>query len=193
MSSNLRAVNDNQLRWDDLRIVPGAFSFPGSADPGLYDWQPTGSGITFKVYKFNKNDYVTASCQMPHTYKEGSDLYFHIHWTPADRGTAEGTANVGWKVDYSIANIGDTFPAGSTSLHTDACQSTNDQHLLASGEVVDGSGLTISHVITLRIYREDDGANDTWSGTNSQAPGLLEFDIHYQIDDRGSINESTKN
>ena len=26
--------------WDDLRIVPGAFSFGGSSDPTLRDWQP---------------------------------------------------------------------------------------------------------------------------------------------------------
>ena len=179
--------------WDDMRIVPGAFSFPGTADPTLESWQPAGSGTTFKVYKFKKNDEVQASVQLSHGYKEGSDVYFHVHWTPADRGIAEGTALVGWKVDYSWANIDGTFGASATVDLSDACQSTDDDHLMTPDVLVSGTGKTISSIFELRIYRSDTGADDTWAGgTGAQSPALLEFDIHYEKDTVGSRLTLTK-
>lgn len=173
--------------------MPGAFQFAGAADPILVNWQPSGSGSTFKVYAFRKNDEVYATIQMPHRHKEGSNLHFHIHWTPKDRGTAEASNLVGWKVDHSITNVNGTFGASNTVDLSDACDGTDDKHQLTTCVEVDGAGLNISHIILLKIYRSDTGADDTWSGnTAAQSPVLLEFDIHYQIDDRGSQEETTK-
>jgi hypothetical protein len=179
--------------WDDLRIVPGAFEFDGVGDPSLEDWQPGGTGTTYKVYKFQKGKYVFASCQMPHTYKEGSNLYFHIHWTPCDRGSEESGNKVGWKVDYSIANVGSAFPSSNTLDFSDACTGIDDQHEITSSVAVSGELLTISHMIMLKIYRSDTGDDDTWSGTTTaQSPALLEFDIHHQKNTNGSLNEISK-
>jgi hypothetical protein len=181
------------VAWDDLRIVPGAFDFDGVGDPSLEDWQPGGSGTTFKVYKFAKDKYVFASTQMPHAYKEGTDLYFHIHWTPCDRGSEEGTAKVGWKVDYSIANVHAAFPASQTADLSDACSGIDHQHEISASVIVSGTGLTISHVIMLKIYRSDTGTDDTWTGTTAaESPAFLEFDIHYQRDTNGSKEETSK-
>lgn len=173
--------------WDDLRIVPGAFQFSGSADPTLSDWQPGGSGSTIKVYKFVKNDQVFASIQMPHDYKEGSDLSFHVHWTPTDRGNEESGNTVGWKIDYSIANINSTFSSTSTAACTGTCTGTDDQHEISESVTVSGTGLKVSHILMIRIWRGDTGADDTWVGsTAALSPALLEFDIHYQKDTLGS-------
>lgn len=176
--------------WNDLKIVPGAFSFGGSSDPVIRDW--TLGGTDFKVYKFDKNDQVFATCQMPHSYKEGSDLQFHIHWTPCDRGTEESGSLVGWKVDYSIANTDGIFGSSSTADLSDACSGVDDEHELTASVTVSGTGLTISHIIMLRIYRSDTGADDTWAGTTTQAPALLEFDIHFENDTAGSKQELIK-
>jgi hypothetical protein len=173
--------------WDDVKVTPGAFQFSGSGDPSLIDWQPSASGATFKIWAFAKNDQVYAVVQMPHKYKEGTDLEFHIHWTPHNRGVAESAKTVGWKVDYSIANINGTFPASSTADLSDTVTGTDDKHEITSAVVVSGTGLTISHMIMLRIYRSDTGVDDTWAGvTAAQSPALLEFDIHFEIDTMGS-------
>ena len=182
-----------ETEWDDLRIVPGTFDYAGVADPTLSDWQPGGSGTTFKVYKFQKDDEVFATCQMPHSYKEGSDLQFHIHWTPADRGSEEDGNKVGWKVDYSIANVDGTFSSSNTVDLSDTCSGTDDKHEITDSATVDGTGLTISHMIMLRIYRSDTGDDDTWVGTTAaQSPVILEFDIHFEKNTRGSRQELTK-
>ena len=184
----------NSTVWDDLRIVPGAFDFAGNNDPTLSDWQPGGAGTTFKVYKFAKNDEVFASCQMPHSYKVGTDLHFHIHWSPGDRGNEENGNFVGWKVDYSIASINGTFQASGTVDLSDACDGTDDKHQMTPDVEVDGSGITtVSAMIMLRIYRTDTGADDTWSsGVAAQQPILLEMDMHYELDTIGSREETTK-
>ena len=179
--------------WDDLRIVPGSFDYLGGADPTLVTWQPGGSGTNFGVYAFQKNDIGYASVQMPHGYIEGTDLEFHIHWTPKDRGTEENGATVGWKVDYSIANVNGTFPSSNTVDLSDTVTGTDDKHEITASVTVSGTGLTISHIIMLTIYRSDTGADDTWAGsTTAQSPVLLEFDIHFQIDSLGSNSELTK-
>jgi len=179
--------------WDDVKVTPGAFQFSGSGDPTLINWQPGGAGATFKIYAFSKNDNVFAVVQMPHKYKEGTDLEFHIHWTPHNRGIAESGNAVGWKVDYSISNINGTFPASSTADLSDLTTGTDDKHEITSSVVVSGTGLTISHVIMLRIYRSDTGADDTWSGvTAAQSPALLEMDIHFEIDTMGSRQNIVK-
>ena len=179
--------------WDDMRILPGAFDFAGSADPTLSDWQPGGSGATFKVYKFQKDNEVFASTQMSHAYKEGTDLELHIHWTPADRGNEESGAAVGWKVDYTIANVNGTFGSSSTADFSDTVTGTDDKHEITSAVVIDGTGLTISHMILMRIYRSDTGADDTWAGsTAAQSPAILEVDVHYEINTFGSSAQFTK-
>lgn len=184
-------INEDGIIWDDLRIVPGAFQFLGSGDPTLQDWVMDSK--TFKVYTFVKNDAVYASCQMPHSYKEGSDLRFHIHWTPKDRGSEESGNLVGWKVDYSIADVMGNFVSAGIADLSDACSGEDDRHEISASVNVDGTGLHISHVIMLKIYRSDTGTDDTWVGTTSaQSPAILEFDIHFQKDQVGSLQETSK-
>lgn len=179
--------------WDDLRIIPGNFQRAGVSDPTLSGWQPGGTGATFQVYKFQIDDEVFASCQMPHSYKEGTDLYFHIHWTPCDRGNEESGNTVGWKVDYSIANPYGIFGSSGTVDLSSTCTGTDDYHERSSAVAVSGTGLTISHIVMLRIYRSDTGTDDTWAGiTAAQSPALLEFDIHFEINTMGSRQPGNK-
>ena len=179
--------------WEDLRIIPGAFQFPGVADPTLEDWQPGGAGATFKVYKFLKNDEVHFTCQIPHNYQEGSDIKPHIHWTPCDRGVAENGNTVGWKIDYSWANTDAVFAASATVDLSHACSGTDDLHELTASGTITGTNKTISSILVIRLYRSDTNGDDTWVGaTAALSPAILEFDIHYEIDSLGSDLELVK-
>lgn len=170
--------------WDDVRITPGAFNFSGTSDPTLSDWQPGLSGATFKVYEFTNNDQVFFTVQIPHSYKEGSDLKPHVHWTPRTRGNEENGNTVAWKLDYSLANVGDIFPSSSTVDLTDTCTGTDDKHEISPQGTIDGSGISISSVLECRLYRD---TGDTWvTNTAGNRPALLEFDIHFEIDTVGS-------
>lgn len=181
--------------WDDLLINTGVFSFLGANDPTLSAWQPAGSGTTFRVYKFQKNDEVFFSCQLPHTYKEGSDIRAHIHWTPCDRGAVESGNYVGWKLDYSWCNINDgTFPASATIDMSDTCTGQDDYHEVSAGLTnLSGTSKKISSMISCRLYRSDTGGDDTWAGaTAATSPAILQFDFHHEIDTEGSRQEWVK-
>ncbi len=176
--------------WEDLRIIPGAFEFAGVSDPTLQAWQPGGAGTTFRVLKFQSGDEVFFTCQIPHIYKEGTDIKAHIHWTPADRGNEESGNTVAWKLDYSWANINAVFLSSSTVDMTATCTGTDDYHEKTATATITGTGKTISSMLVCRLYRD---AGDTWVGlTAAQSPVLLEFDVHFQIDTIGSRQELIK-
>jgi len=177
--------------WDDIRIVPSAFDFAGASDPTLITWQPGGLGTTFRVWEFNVNDEVFFTIQLPHTYKLGSNLYPHIHWTPKDQGVIENGRTVAWTLDYSIADDGGVFGSSTTVDLTDTCNGVDHRHERSPSGVIDGSGIAdISSILIGRLYRN---AGDTWIDNSAAArPVLLEFDIHYEMDSTGSHEELVK-
>ncbi len=187
--SNHRITYDTQ--WDDIRVTPGAFSFPGVNDPALADWQPGGSGATFMLYEFAENDEVTIFCQLPHSYKQGTDLKPHLHWTPGDRGTEENGNTVAWKLDYTIISPDGTFVTSANVDLSDTVTGTDDQHELSPSNTISGSGLGVSSMLVGRLYRDSTG--DTWStDTVGNRPMILEFDLHFEVDGHGSDTELSK-
>lgn len=176
--------------WDDLRIVPGAFQFAGVSDPTLDTWQPDGSGATFRVYKFQTNDEVFFTCQLPHTYKLETDLKAHMHWAPHSRGITESGNTVNWALDYSWANKNSAFASSSTIAIPGTCSGTNDLHEKTSSVTITGTGKGISSMLICRLYRN---TGDTWVGTTAaQSPAILEFDLHFEINTQGSRQELIK-
>jgi len=180
----------NAVVWDDIRIVPGVFDFPGIADPVLDNWQPGGAGATYKVWVFAQNDEVHTTVQLPHKYKQGSDIYAHVHWTPRTRGNEEIGKTVAWKIDVSWANNGEVFPSSTTYDLTDTCTGTDNFHEMTSDIVLSGVDKRISSILEIRLYRD---ATDDWAGVlAAQLPALLELDFHFEIDTAGSRESHSK-
>lgn len=193
ITTDEKAIEYQDTVWEDMKIVPGAFQFVGVGDPTLVDWQPGGSGTTFKVYKFQLNNAAYFTVQVSHRYKQGTDLEAHLHWTPADRGNEESGNLVGWKIDYSWANVNGVFAPSATVDLSDACTGTDDYHEIASSVAIVGTSKNISSMLVCKVYRSDTGADDTWVGTTAaQSPALLEVDFHFEIDTAGSRQEFVK-
>lgn len=172
--------------WDDMRITPGSFDRPGASDPAYVAYTPSGSGTATYLPEFAKNDIASFTIQLPHGYKEGSDLYVHVHWTPGARGTNENGNKVGWKVDYSWANINGTFGAMTTADLSDACDGTNHKHQMSPMVKITGTSKEHSSMLICNIKRTDTGTDDTWvSTTSGQLPLLLEVDFHLELNSFG--------
>jgi len=185
--------NGDATVWDDLRIVPGSFDRPGASDPSYVLYYPNGGGIGTYLPEFAKNNIASFTVQMPHSYKEGSSIYVHVHWTPGARGNEENGANVGWTLDYTWANINGAFSNMQTLYLTDACDGVDHQHQMTPESEIAGTEKHISSMLLCNIRRFDNGDNDTWTGTISgQLPMLTEIDFHYEIDTTGSRERSTK-
>lgn len=169
--------------WDDLRVSP-SFVKKGTADPTYVAVQ---AGL---LPEFAQGDELFFTTQLPHTYKLGTDLKLHLHWTPHSRGTAENGKTVDWQVDLSTAPINGTVSSSATYDLADTCDGTNNKHQLVSSVTVTGSTFTLSTVLIGRVYRH---TSDTWStNTNGNKPALLEVDFHFEIDTLGSRAETSK-
>jgi hypothetical protein len=181
--------------WDDLRIVSGSFSRPGGSDPSIVLYYPAGGGLGTGLYEFAKNNWVSFVAQLPHKYKQGTDIKVHLHWTPGPNGVTENGHTVGWKVDYAWANVDGTFGAMGTADLSDACDGTDDKHQMTPEVTLDGhtASKNISSMLICNLRRSDTGTDDTWVGTVAGAlPMILEVDFHFQIDTIGSRQAGVK-
>lgn len=189
-SGNMTFEGDATV-WDDLRITPGSFDRPGSSDPAYVLYYPNAGGIGVYLPEFAKNNIASFTIQLPHSYKHGSNIYVHIHWTPGSRGNEENGKVVAWTIDYTWANINSNFPDMQTLDLSDACDGTDHKHQMTSEVSINGSGKTISSMLLCNIRRIATG--DTWAGTLSgQLPLLTEIDFHYELDMVGSKQQSAK-
>ena len=134
--------------------------------------------------------YFTA--QLPHSYKEGSDIEAHVHWTPA----SSTTGSVNWALNYSWASIGGAFTAESTiSGNTSTPLPTNSTnigggHYMTNLGTISGTTQGISSMLVCRLFRDSSGRLDT--DDYSDDAGLLEIDFHFERDSIGSREEYTK-
>lgn len=203
INNNMIIEADGTLRldnaatvWNDLMVYPDATTKGGSNPP---EWGTTfmrnGGGTSTGVYLWmfapNQEEELHFTVQIPHDYKEGSDLYPHVHWTTV-AGTPSGT-DVVWGLEYTITAIGGTFPytvTVMTNTLTPECgpASGSGQHLISGFSSVSGTGLGVSTIMVCRLFRAATNAADTFAN----AVGLLGFDLHYEQDTQGSRNQWTK-
>jgi len=171
--------NGDATVWEDLRVPAQNTKLnPANSEPafesligGLY------------AYKFDTsnadNESVHFIAQMSHKYKEGSDIYPHIHWCP----DSTNTGDVYWSFEYTIANVNGTIGATTTDEITVPADGTSLKHQLDEFTTIDGTGLTISHIIICRLTRRSTTqAADTFTGNAC----FLEFDFHFECDTVGS-------
>ena len=166
--------NGEATVYDDLRAPATTISIFGfGTDP---DFDATNLGYLFDD---SSTEILRVILQLPHAYKEGSDVEIHVHWQP----TNTNTGNVRWEVDYKWTNINDT-DAGSTTndFVLDAGDGTAFKHQVASFGGTDGTGKTISSILSVTFSRVGGDASDTYVGDAL----LKEVDVHYEINTIGS-------
>lgn len=172
--------------YDDLRVPINSIKLGGVNDPTWTVWNTSFLLLRFADQAVVGNEErVFFSAQLPHTYKQGEDIYAHIHWIGED----DTAGNVRWQLTYTWANISSVFGAG-TSIYIDAANSTTlNEHNVDAWAAISGTGKTISSQLIFCLRRNSSHANDTY---NSKSAYLIEFDIHYPIDTLGSRQVGTK-
>ena len=182
-----KTIELQETVWDDLRTPVSAVKRLGLTDPDWAQIEDDGAGsvgVYILAFDDGAAEEVFFTLQMPHSYKEGTDLEPHIHWTPF---TAD-TGDVEWSLEYTIANINGTFGNTTDVKCVDAGDGTIAKHQVCAFATISGTGLTISHMILCRLYRDGGNGNDDFSGD----AGLLEFDLHFEKDTIGSRQEIVK-
>jgi hypothetical protein len=160
--------------FDDVYI--GAHSLHAGATP------PTWTVWNGTLYAPEFIDAATTdlhgSFEVLHDYKDGTDLKFHLHWSPS----TTNAGNCKWGLDYSIVNIDGTFASPTTVTITPAASGVVRKHSLTDLATITGTGLVKGAIIDFRIYRLGLDAADTFTGSAY----LHNVGMHYEIDKLGS-------
>lgn len=148
----------------------------------------TSQGVFLWGFSSTTEQEVYFTVQIPHSYKVGSTLYPHVHWTTIT-GTPS-TNNVTWELEYTIVKIGGTFGTtttvtGNTIIPSIGTPTGTGQHLITPLTSISGTNIDISTILVCRLYRPVVGgfANNAY---------LLGFDIHYESDMPGSRQDFIK-
>jgi hypothetical protein len=162
----------SNTQWDDLRFPVNVLRVPAAGGPTWRTYK-----VSFQVLGFAaaSNEVVYATAQLPHNWKEGTDLYAHCHWLAP---TNEASKVVRWGMAYHWANIGGTFGAASSNIYVNADTNNDaDEHKLDGFAAISGSGKTFSSILNIILFRDGADAADTYTAEAY----LLEFDIHYEV------------
>ena len=171
--------------WDDLRFPASAVRFGGAAPASEQAYR----GGLVASFASTPDQYIYFNAQMPHQWKEGTDIHPHIHWVLPVSGAGGGAENVKWDLTYSWANIDSVFPVESSQTVTvDVQNDVIHDHMFDDvGAAISGTGKTFSSMLICSLKRDVSVANDYAS-----AAYLVEFDFHYEIDTMGSRQEFVK-
>jgi len=163
-------------RWDDLFFPLSQSKLGANLKP---DFDFTNNGLLFP--RNDTSEYVLFTVQMPHSWLVGSAIYPHLHYIQ------NANTQPVFTLQYRWTNIG----AVESGTWTTITLNTNTQtytsgnlHQVLKGTSIDGTGKTISSILDIKLYRND----------NVYVGDLLakQFDIHYQVDSFGSRQEYVK-
>ncbi|MDT8414407.1 MAG: hypothetical protein RQ735_03430 [Flavobacteriaceae bacterium] len=178
-------------RFDDLKVPVSSTTKGGTRDPDWKVLKNNGSsqGVFLQWFDDDVEEELYFTVQLPHSWKEGSPIMPHVHWTAE---TNVGSNKVVWGLEYTWTNVGELF--GSTTIISGsdpiAPVGTVDayEHAITALGSIDATGKTLSSMLVCRIFRQATNGTDSFSGD----AGLLEIDFHFQIDSDGSKGEFTK-
>ena len=121
--------------------------------------------------------------QLPHDYKEGTDLFPHLHWCPSTTATYTGTWTLEY-VDWLDAASGSAIQAKKTI--TAAFSASLTAYQMQSqlfSDVLTGTNRKISSIVHAKL---------TLTLSAGTSCFLLGLDAHYQKDRLGSTSPIAK-
>lgn len=171
-------IGPDNIRWDDMLMSGLAFE-KGTVAPDLIAF---GADAEAKVYGFapDRTEFMYSIIQFAHRMKAGSEVRPHVHWTPTDAGAG----GVVWALRYAWASIGEAFSFTTITADPDAAGGTAWEHQVAALPAIE-TGKAESSIMVLVLLRDHDVEGDDY---NADA-AFLHFDIHYQVEKMGTVNE----
>ena len=164
-------LRGNATVWEDLQ-VPLTLGKLGILSKPDYDYDTL-------AYMFPQNDtteVIYIQEQMPHSWKEGSTIYPHVHVQQSMNAQAT------FKMVYKWTNLGDAVPStwSQYTMGTYVMPYTSGriEQLLSGTTGISGTGKTVSSILIIKLYRSD----NVYSGDIA----TFSFDIHYERDSMGS-------
>lgn len=178
-TNSTQILNANVNVYDD--IVSPIINVASTQQAPTFD--ATIQSYLFHDDVLSNQDYVFVNLQLPHSYKEGSDIHCHVHWLP----TSANTGSINLSLDYTWTNYGDN-QTSTTKITATQNATANLKHQILNFPQINGTRKTISSIFKAKIMRESASTSDTYTGNAA----LDSFDCHYLKDSLGSISEYGK-
>lgn len=175
--------------WDDFRFSGLSAKTPAANAPNWAQVSDDGAGsVGVFAYHFDDGEYFFITAQLPHSWKEGSTIYPHIHFMTTSDVDPSDNFGIGLECTWTEidSDIGTTVnqerdvPTGVNS---------NGKHQLSNIPAggISGVGHTISSVLLFRLYRKA-AAVDNYAGQVV----ITDIDIHFEKDTLGSQTATAK-
>jgi len=173
-------LNGTAVSEDDLTIPVTSTKLGGSKEPVFTKFKDNGAGsqgVFSYVFPDATESELYLVAQLPHTYKPGTAVEPHIHWTP----TTTNTGSVLWGIECTWQSAGGTYGNTSVTTQADAGDGVAYKHQMAPLPDIDGTGQSESSMLICRVFRDGANAADTYTG----GAAMLEIDFHYQVEKFG--------
>ena len=132
----------------------------------------------------NTTEQLFSSIEIPHSYKEGSNLVFHVHWAPVNTNAG----NVLWQITYCITRDTAVQSAETTIEIQQAAPGVAWEQNRADFPAINGAALLIGDQIDFRFFRNPADGDDTY-GSDAIVKTV---GFHYEKDTVGSRQITTK-
>ena len=165
--------------YDDI-IITAINLRGGTTPPAFVTFQDSILAISFRDAE---TDIVYGAFELPHNYKEGTDLEIHLHWSPS----SNNTGNCVFTFKYTLAGMGSaTFGVEQTKTLTQAGSGIVNRHQYMTGNtLITGAGVTIGTIYAFSLTRTQ---GDAFTGDAF----VHSIGMHYEIDTLGSRQRSVK-
>lgn len=178
ISANGCLLGGDAARWDDLNAAAISLGTAASAPDPV---NIASTGIPGRGFDGNATtEQLFWITEIPHSYREGTAIELHAHWTPA----TTGTGTVIWRADYFWVNRNGTFSTATTITvtHNIAADSQWDE-ITTNFALIAGTGMHYGSRFGCRFYR--DPGTDTYTGDAV----LTNLGLHFQTDTPGGSAE----
>ena len=180
MSNTIKEFSLSESVYDDI-YLPISITKLGATAP---TWTAFHGNIS--QYTFAINDYVQGSFELPHGYKEGTDLNIHTHIVT---NGAEASKEARYSFEYWIADSGESSTATVIITSDDKALTNADgvHEYIDMGDIT-GTGYKIGAIVCFLFKRVALVGGDS----PSDDPFVVSVGCHYQIDTMGSSTETVK-
>jgi hypothetical protein len=126
------------------------------------------------------SEYLYGSIELPHRYKEGSDIDFHLHQVIFSAGAGD----VKWFLEYVWAPLNGAVASVATTVASVNTIALGDVRICKPVTIatISGAGRKISDVLMFRIYRNPSDAADTFPNDVC----ITAMGCHFEQDTLGS-------
>lgn len=172
--------------FNDANMGSAQLALPTSSQPDedeFVDELGADTGIT--TWAVAVGEKLSGSIEIPHDYKEGSNLTFHVHWQGID-APAGGTDNVKWQLEYTVSRDTTTLDA-KTTITKESAITTQYSFVRSDFAAITGTNFKIGDQFLFTLSRIA-ASSDEYAGDAL----LATVGFHYECDTVGSRTITAK-